>query len=156
MTNLTSCVWPHVTSVTTYDRFDHMREVWPHVISVITHDKCDHIMDIWTSWTLRHHRHLKISKEHIWKFFLMNIWNIVGRRKIGKFPSSFYKLNQNLTLCQNIFKMCPNKFSKVYKSYRATEVHFYVSGHFEVRHIILIKATDVGNRIQTDRGPFVL
>ena len=25
----------------------------------------------------------------------------------------------------------------------------------EVRHIILIKATDVGNRIQTDRGPFV-
>ena len=89
-------LWPYVT-------------MWPWLMSVTTGDKSDYmwqlchghldIMDIRTSWTFGHHGHLDIvdkyldimdkyldrTKEHIWKFFPMNIWNIVGRRYLRTF-----------------------------------------------------------------------
>ena len=99
--------WKHwflVTSVTTCEKCDHMWHMRPHVTSVTTCDNCDHMWKVWphvtsvtTSWTFGHHRHLDImdiwtfghNKKHIWKFFLLNIWNIVGRRYLRTFPSCY-------------------------------------------------------------------
>ena len=166
-------LWPYVT-------------MWPWLMSVTTGDKSDYmwqlchghldIMDIWTSWTFGHHGHLNITKEHIWKFFLMNIWNIVGRRFLRKFPSSFSKLTKTWP-CAKIYSKCvQTNFQKMYKlkgngpveptcalkggqnghkSYLQMFIFILVTIMEEVRHIKLIKATDVGKRIQTDRGPFV-
>ena len=82
-------VWPHVTSVTTCDKCDHMWQVLPHVTSVTTLGHHGHL-DIWTSWTFGHSK--RTCLKILWKFFLLNIWNIVGRRFLRTFPSSLYRI----------------------------------------------------------------
>ena len=102
-------LWPYVTTCDFMWQCDHGWWVWPyvtHVTSVTTGDKSDYmwqlchghldIMDLRTSWTFGHldivdkyldimDKYLDRKKEHIWKFFPMNIWNIVGRRYLRTF-----------------------------------------------------------------------
>ena len=85
-------VCPHVTTVNTPDKCDHISLVSSHVTRVTTSWTIGHhghldimdiktswtfghhghldITDIWTSRTFGHHGHLNITKENIWKFFL--------------------------------------------------------------------------------------
>ena len=147
-------VWPYVTHETTCDKCDHLWQLWPHVKSVTTCDKCDHIMDIWTSRTCGHHGHLGImgiwtswtfghNKKHIWKSFLLNIWNILGRRYLRTFPSCFSRKYTSIEYINSIY--CEdNSLSVTLTSITETTSHnFFIQKRLQscLKHWIFVCLT---------------
>ena len=127
-------VWPHVTNMTKCDKCDHMWPYYGHldIMDIWTSWTFGHfghldILDIWASWTFGHLGHNKRTRLKIlWKFFLLNIWDIVGRRFLRTFPSSFEikwePLSQKQQQIMHIYSLKPQNLKFIIQGSQKREV----------------------------------